>query len=189
MVPRTRAAAVLETRAGDRAVKQPRGQRHVTRPATHRLSPAPRRTGGPARRRRLFEEALAVVERDYHSELTIEKLGGSVFASRRQLQRVFAEAGTSVSAVLLGLRMDHAAELLREPGLSVGAVGRAVGYREASQFTKAFKRRHGVTPSRWRETTIGARPTRSAARSGRGVSRGHPAWEEKLTPTLQGDLR
>ena len=141
-------------RAGDRAVDQALRQGHVAQRATHRLSSAPRRTGGPARRQRLFEEALAVIERDYQCELTIERLGRSVFASGRQLQRVFAEAGTSVSAALHGVRMDHAAELLRESGLSVEEVGRAVGYREASQFAKAFKRRHGFTPSGSRTAAV-----------------------------------
>lgn len=113
-------------------------------------------SAGRTRRRRLFEEALAAIERDYRSELTIESLGQLTFTSRRHLQRAFAESGTSVSETLLTARMDRAAELLREPRRPVQEVAHAVGYRHPAQFAKAFKRRHGQSPSHWRETSAGA---------------------------------
>jgi len=43
--------------------------------------------------------------------------------------------------------MAHAAELLRRETLPVAAVARAVGYRQAAQFSKAFRRHHGHPPS------------------------------------------
>jgi two-component system response regulator YesN len=43
--------------------------------------------------------------------------------------------------------MAHAAQLLRQEALPVAAVARAVGYRQAAQFSKAFRRHHGHPPS------------------------------------------
>ena len=46
--------------------------------------------------------------------------------------------------------MDHAAELLTATDTPLESVGRRVGYDHPSQFTKAFKRVYGVTPSEFR---------------------------------------
>ncbi len=100
------------------------------------------------RRLTLFEEALAAIGRDYGDEtLSLAAVAHSIATSRRQLQRVFAEQGTSFRRELQGVRMSRAAELLREDALPVAAVARAVGYRQAAQFSKAFRRHHGHPPS------------------------------------------
>ncbi len=52
-----------------------------------------------------------------------------------------------------GHRMDVAARLLREPGASVTAVARRVGYDSGPGFHRAFVRRHGCTPGAWRTST------------------------------------
>ena len=103
------------------------------------------------RRRALFAEALAVIERRYDDEsLTVTRLSRDIYSSRRQVQRCFAEAGTSVQERLHAVRMERAAELLRSSSLPVGTVTRMVGYRYPAQFAKAFRRYYGVPPSRWR---------------------------------------
>jgi AraC-like DNA-binding protein len=48
---------------------------------------------------------------------------------------------------LTGWRMALAADLLREPTATVGAVARAVGYTSPFTFSTAFKRHYGVSPS------------------------------------------
>ncbi len=111
------------------------------------------------RRRALFAEALAVIERRYGDErLTVTRLSQDVFCSRRQIQRCFAEAGTSVRERLHAVRMERAAQLLEETSLPVAEITRRVGYREPVQFAKAFRRYHGLPPSRWR-TSINSNPT------------------------------
>jgi AraC family transcriptional regulator of adaptative response / methylphosphotriester-DNA alkyltransferase methyltransferase len=100
------------------------------------------------RRRTLFEEALTAISRDFADEsLSLAAVAHSIATSRRQLQRVFAEQGTSFRNELQRVRMGHAAELLKRETLPVAAVARAVGYRQAAQFSKAFRRHHGHPPS------------------------------------------
>jgi AraC family transcriptional regulator of adaptative response / methylphosphotriester-DNA alkyltransferase methyltransferase len=48
------------------------------------------------------------------------------------------------------VRMQHAAGLLQATMLPVGEIARLVGYRQAAQFAKAFRRHHGVSPSAFR---------------------------------------
>ena len=111
----------------------------------------PRESAGARRRRALFEEALTLIEVSYpDDQLTVDDLSDRIFSSRRQLQRAFAEAGTSVQERLHAVRMQHAAELLHESQLPVAQVARRVGYRQPPQFAKAFRRHYGRTPSQWR---------------------------------------
>lgn len=109
--------------------------------------------GGRTRRRAVYEEALAVIERSYGDHrLNVDGLSRNVFVSRRQLQRAFTEAGTSVQEQLHAVRMQHAAQLLRETTMPVSEITRRVGYRHSAQFAKAFRRYYGQAPTQWRKT-------------------------------------
>ncbi len=105
------------------------------------------------RRRALFLEATAIIDSEYDCKLALDDLARRVATSRRQLQRAFAEAGeTSFRTYLQHARMERAAELLRASNVPVNAVASAVGYRQAAQFAKAFRRHHGAPPSSYRGT-------------------------------------
>lgn len=100
------------------------------------------------RRRTLFEEALDAIRRDYGNQsLSLGDVAHTIATSRRQLQRVLSEQGTSFRAELQRERMTRAAHLLRASTLPVSVVARAVGYRQAAQFSKAFRRHYGQPPS------------------------------------------
>jgi two-component system response regulator YesN len=105
------------------------------------------------RRRAIFLEARAIIDAEYRKKLQLDDVARRVATSRRQLQRAFAEAGeTSFRAYLQRVRMDRAAELLREGDAPVNEVASEVGYRQAAQFAKAFRRHHGAPPSSFRST-------------------------------------
>jgi AraC family transcriptional regulator of adaptative response / methylphosphotriester-DNA alkyltransferase methyltransferase len=113
---------------------------------------AAKRPSTAARRRTLFEEAAQIIDREYAQDLALDDVARRIAASRRQLQRSFAEAGgTTFRTYLQHVRMARAAELLRSGCLPVSAVARAVGYRQPAQFAKAFRRHHGTPPSSFRE--------------------------------------
>jgi AraC family transcriptional regulator of adaptative response / methylphosphotriester-DNA alkyltransferase methyltransferase len=106
---------------------------------------------GADRRALLFEDAAALIQRDYCRELTVDSVARAIYTSRRQVQRAFAEAGTTVRDYVHSVRMERAADLLRSTPLSVREIGQRVGYRQPAQFAKAFRRSSGSTPSAWRE--------------------------------------
>ncbi len=109
-------------------------------------------TVGAGRRRALFEEALRQIESSYDDDqLTVDCLSQRIFTSRRQLQRAFAESGTSVQERLHAVRMERAAELLQESSLPVAEIAHSVGYRQPAQFAKAFRRYHQLAPTQWRK--------------------------------------
>lgn len=104
-----------------------------------------------ARRRALFEEAVAAIEHSYeHDGLTVADVARTVFASKRQLQRAFTEAGTSFQATLHAIRMERAAELIVDSPLAISAIAGRVGYRQPTQFAKAFRRYYRLAPTQLR---------------------------------------
>ena len=99
----------------------------------------------------LFEEATSIVDNEFASDLSLDDIARRVASSRRQLQRAYAEIGnTTFREHLTRVRMDRAAELLADKGLTVREVARRVGYRQPAQFAKAFRRHHGASPSAYR---------------------------------------
>ncbi len=99
----------------------------------------------------LYEEALAIIEREYASDLSLDDIARRIATSRRQLQRSFAEIGdTTFREHVARVRMRKAAEMLEDSRLTVGQVARRVGYRQQAQFAKAFRRQYGAAPAEYR---------------------------------------
>jgi transcriptional regulator GlxA family with amidase domain len=96
----------------------------------------------------IFDEATEILASEFSRPNKVEDVARRVATSPRQLQRVFAEMhGLGFRAYLRRVRMSRAADLLATTDLPVKEVAQQVGYRDASQFSKAFKRTRGVTPS------------------------------------------
>src|SRR4051812_12223020 len=99
----------------------------------------------------LFEDAVAIVDAEFASDLALDDVARRVASSRRQLQRAYSEIGqTTFRDHLTAVRMERAAELLQTRSLTVRDVAHQVGYRQPAQFAKAFRRHHGAAPSDYR---------------------------------------
>jgi AraC-like DNA-binding protein len=93
---------------------------------------------------RLMQEAPA-------EPWTVARLGSETGLSRAAFARRFTElVGEPPMAFLTGWRLSLAADLLVEPGATVAAVARRVGYATPFAFSTAFKRFHTVTPQQHR---------------------------------------
>ena len=106
------------------------------------------------RRRDLYSDALDVIARQHGDpDLSLARVAHEIATSRRQLQRALAEVGnTSFSRELQRARMERAAQLLLAGSLPVQVVAGAVGYRQAAQFAKVFRRHYGSSPSTFRRS-------------------------------------
>ena len=102
-------------------------------------------------RSNLYLDAVAIVEREYAAELSLDDIARRLASSRRQLQRAYSEIGnTTFRDHLTRIRMERAAELLARRSVTVREVANRVGYRQPAQFAKAFRREKGVAPSHFR---------------------------------------
>lgn len=80
---------------------------------------------------------------------SVETLAAHCGVSRRHLQRFVQKKWGVVPARWLNeVRLNHAPVLLKK-GLTVKEAATALGYEDASHFTKVFKAFHGVPPSRF----------------------------------------
>ncbi|MCU1499103.1 MAG: AraC family transcriptional regulator [Acidimicrobiales bacterium] len=87
-----------------------------------------------------------------HEDLTVERLAGRADMSPRSFARTFrAETGTTPAAHVEELRVEAARRLLETTDLTIAAVARAVGLRHAETLHRAFARRLGTTPARYRQ--------------------------------------
>jgi transcriptional regulator GlxA family with amidase domain len=85
-------------------------------------------------------------------DLTVEALADRAGMSERSFGRVFrAETGTTPAAYVESLRVEAARRLLETSDLTVAVVARAVGLRHAETLHRAFRRRVGTTPDRYRQ--------------------------------------
>ena len=71
--------------------------------------------------------------------------------TQRTLQRRLDEEGTSYSALLAEVRLERAQELMRRSGLQNEEIARALGFDDASAFSRAFKTWTGCSPRHYRE--------------------------------------
>ncbi|MEV4315392.1 AraC family transcriptional regulator [Actinocrispum sp. NPDC049592] len=103
--------------------------------------------------------ALKLLHEDPAQQWTVASLATTTGVSRTALARRFTTlVGEPPMSYLTGLRIALAADLLREPGATLGAVARKVGYGSAFALSAAFKRVRGVSPQEHR-TSASQRPT------------------------------
>ena len=91
------------------------------------------------------------IQHNLNQQLTLLNLAAVVHMSPYHFARLFKQsAGVPPHRFVLGRRLARASALLREPQLSIGEIGRLVGFRTPSHFTTAFRRMTGITPSAYR---------------------------------------
>jgi len=84
-------------------------------------------------------------------QLTLLDLSTVVHMSPYHFARLFKQStGVPPHRFVLEQRIAQASVLLRDAQLSIGEVGRLVGFRTPSHFTMAFRRMTGITPSAYR---------------------------------------
>jgi AraC-like DNA-binding protein len=99
--------------------------------------------------------ALAYIELHLADrELSAVAIAGTLGISRRRLDELFITAlGQPVAAQIWQRRFAHAASLLRDPLRAkqcLKEVAQASGFEDTTHFVRAFKRRYGQTPGKWR---------------------------------------
>jgi AraC family transcriptional activator of mtrCDE len=95
--------------------------------------------------------ALAALFNEPARPWSLPELARLCHMSRATMARHFQEKlGRSASELLKDIRMTLAANELKNPSISTGAVAEAVGYQSEAAFQRAFKQHIGMTPAQWR---------------------------------------
>jgi AraC-like DNA-binding protein len=83
--------------------------------------------------------------------------------SRRRLDALFVrDVGMTITKSIVHRRLDRARLDLRSPAnakQTITQIAFALGFKDAAHFSRAFKQKFAVTPTRWRQSGTGAEET------------------------------
>ena len=109
--------------------------------------------GGASPAGRLVSRALAVMQENFETPLSIQQIAARAGTTQKTLEsRMRAELGAVPAMVYRRLRLNLARKLVVETDLSVAEIAVRVGYQNPAAMTRAFKEIFGSTPRGMRRT-------------------------------------
>ena len=97
----------------------------------------------------LINSILSYIHQNLSEELTIQHLAGRFYLSNSYLCKLFKDAtGTTINRYIVAKRISLARDLLAE-GCSVADSCRLCGFKDYSNFLKAFTKAVGVSPKKY----------------------------------------
>lgn len=98
------------------------------------------------------QAALTLMETHMEEPLSRHQIALRTGVSVRQLERLFARhLGSTINRTAIGIRLDHAAHLVRTTNLALAQVSAACGFVSIAHFSRAFRARHAWTPGQMRK--------------------------------------
>ncbi|MFG3255067.1 helix-turn-helix transcriptional regulator [Streptomyces sp. NPDC048172] len=88
------------------------------------------------------------------ADLSPSTLARELNVSVRTLQRAFAAGGESVTAYIREKRLELARQALSASRLTVSEIAARWQFADSSHFSRAFKRRYGLTPTEYARQTL-----------------------------------
>lgn len=87
-----------------------------------------------------------------HGNVTVNEVASYLNIDRSYLSRIFKqEKGMSPKQYIMAMKMEMAAESLKKANSSVKAAAAGIGYTAQQDFSKAFRKKYGMSPSEWRK--------------------------------------
>lgn len=131
-------------------------------------SPEPASNPVPVVHERRLLRVMQSIESGLPNSVT--ELAREVHLTPAHLQRLFKqETGVHISELLAERRLTLAAELLTTTDMEVKEVAYLIGYGHHSSFVRAFERRFGKSPGRYRgERDLRSKPSLSLSHRGIG---------------------
>ncbi|AMZ75364.1 DNA-binding response regulator [Pseudomonas fluorescens] len=114
----------------------------------------------------VLRAAMRLIENQLDDIPSLGMLAQKVGTHEKRLSAIFREhLGMTVFAYIRDARLRRGQELLSESAMSVQDVAEVVGFRNACNFTTAFRQRIGMTPSQFRQQTLGLVDAESVGRA------------------------
>lgn len=100
----------------------------------------------------VIEEAKRYIQENYPDpELSVEKICRHLHMSPAYFSTVFKkETGQAYTAYLTDVRLNQAVELLRMTNDKTYVIAAKVGYQEQNYFSYVFKKKFGISPTKYR---------------------------------------
>lgn len=105
----------------------------------------------PSAENRMSNELKEYVSLNFRRPLTLASLSKVYYVSEKYLGRIIKKAlGMSFHAYLNEVRLHNAAALLRTQDMTVTDIALDSGFENVTYFNRMFKRKFGITPTRYR---------------------------------------
>ena len=102
-----------------------------------------------------IKEAINYIEQNFQNNITIEDIAKVCGINRSYFGKIFRRStGRSPQEFLMNYRMIKAAELLKLTSLSIADISSAVGYENQLHFSRAFKKKYGISPRECRNRNV-----------------------------------
>jgi len=98
---------------------------------------------------RILEESSNVKESD------LEAIANRLHMTSRTLRRKLTQEGSGFQQLKDNVRRDQAIGFFEDTSLTMSEIGRRLGFTEPATFTRAFKKWTGVSPSDYRNYSLG----------------------------------
>lgn len=98
------------------------------------------------------QKAVAFIKNNVHQKVTVYDIAKHTGIDRSYLSRLFREyRNVSPQQYILNVKMNAAAQYLKNTDISIAEVAKSVGYEDYHVFNKVFKNHFGISPSVWRK--------------------------------------
>lgn len=101
---------------------------------------------------RLVQAAQSLISENLNRSMNLHDIASRLQVSREHLARIFHQrTGLTPGEFAEEERMQYAVRLLRDSFMSVGEIAEQLGYSGSVSFSRAFLRRFGYTPAKYRK--------------------------------------
>lgn len=92
------------------------------------------------------------LENNYNKDIKVSEIAEEFYISPSYLSTIYTEArGFGIVDKIRGLRLNHAAHLLRNTGKNISEITQESGFNNESYFYRSFKAEFGFTPTEYRK--------------------------------------
>jgi len=103
----------------------------------------------------IIHQISSLIDRSFSRQLTIEDIAKQVYLSPNYVRTLFKEkTGETILEYLTRVRIQHAAELLKDKSKKIHEIAAAVGYENVSYFCSVFQKFKGTTPNEYRKKLL-----------------------------------
>lgn len=94
---------------------------------------------------------LSIINSSLSQHISVQELADKLNMNRTYMSDLFRrDVGKSIREYIADARMGKAVILLQEPDRSISSIAYKCGYEDPLYFSRAFRKRYGMSPSEWR---------------------------------------
>lgn len=100
----------------------------------------------------LVEKIKEIIKAQYAENLTIDTIARQVYISSGYATRLFRKhTGDSINNYIIQTRMAVAANILKDPSITISEAATKTGYSNIAYFSSVFRKTYSYTPREWRD--------------------------------------